>query len=119
MRRSLGIISGAFALRNHALALVGHVVFLSFDWLGRRRRWFRPGDDTAAAALRPPHLPQIAWLKYPQWLQGRIALIPQLECCLPMHLFQVTRQLVITPLTNLPIIGSKECSLLNDINDPI
>jgi hypothetical protein len=28
MRRSLGIISGAFALRSRAFALVGHVVFL-------------------------------------------------------------------------------------------
>jgi hypothetical protein len=27
VRRSLGIISGAFALRNHSFALVGHLVF--------------------------------------------------------------------------------------------
>jgi hypothetical protein len=30
MSRSLGIISGAFALRSHAFALVGHVVFSFF-----------------------------------------------------------------------------------------
>jgi hypothetical protein len=31
MRRSLGIISGAFALRSQAFARGGHVVFLAFD----------------------------------------------------------------------------------------
>jgi hypothetical protein len=31
MRRSLGIISGAFALRSQAFALVGHVVFSFFE----------------------------------------------------------------------------------------
>jgi hypothetical protein len=31
MRRSLGIMSGAFALRSRAFALVGHLVFSIFD----------------------------------------------------------------------------------------
>jgi hypothetical protein len=31
MRRSLGIISGAFALRNQAFALVGHRGFSFFE----------------------------------------------------------------------------------------
>jgi hypothetical protein len=31
MRRSLGIISGAFALRSQPFALVGHVVFSVCD----------------------------------------------------------------------------------------
>jgi hypothetical protein len=31
MRPSLGIISGAFALRNHAFALGKHLVFLLFE----------------------------------------------------------------------------------------
>jgi hypothetical protein len=33
MRRSLVIISGAFALRSQPFALVGHVVFYSFGLL--------------------------------------------------------------------------------------
>jgi hypothetical protein len=40
MRRSFGIISGAFALRSRALALVGHLVFSFFGCQFALRRLF-------------------------------------------------------------------------------
>jgi thioredoxin 1 len=59
MRPSLGIISGAFALRSHAFALSGHVVFLSLIEhlpFGPRVKW-----TNAHAARKSMLLHEFKW----------------------------------------------------------
>src|SRR5262245_4202663 len=62
MRRSLGIISGAFALRSQPLALVGHLVFhpplgVSRQIAGCSAGHDAPPDDPNQIHREPPFWP--------------------------------------------------------------